>query len=233
MKADELEKFQEKLGYHFHNPSLLELAMVHRSLINEAPERYPESNERLEFLGDAVLELITTDHFFRHHPEDPEGELSRKRALAVCEASFARLGRAIGLSELLQLGHGEEMQGGREKPSLLADAFEAVCGAIYLDGGMDFLWPWFTNKLDAMHDKLEASSVDTDAKSALHRYILHNGLEQRYIVLEESGPSHARHFRVAVEIDGERMAEGAGTSKKRAEADAAHKALLHLKKQQK
>lgn len=228
-KAD-WEEFQERLGYRFTQPALLRKAMIHRSLLNEQPDDTLESNERLEFLGDAVLELITTDHFFRRFPHDPEGELSRKRALAVCEASFAKIGREIGLDSLLQLGHGEEMQGGRQKPSLLADAFEALCGAIYLDGGMDFLTPWFVGKLEAMHEKLEASSVDTDAKSALHRYVLRQGLSQNYVLLEESGPSHQRTFRVAVEIDGKRIAEGSGKSKKRAEAQAAHEALLRLTK---
>ncbi|WP_071705653.1 ribonuclease III [Murdochiella vaginalis] len=230
MSKSNLDHFQERLGYRFQHPDLLQQAMIHRSVLNERPNEAAESNERLEFLGDAVLELITTDHFFRRYPKDPEGELSRKRALAVCEASFAEIGREIGIDSLLQLGHGEEMQGGREKPSLLADAFEALCGAIYLDGGMNFLSSWFVQKLEDMHGKLEASSIDTDAKSALHRYVLRHGLSQDYVVLEESGPSHQRTFRVAVEINGKRIAEGSGKSKKRAEAQAAHAALMLLNK---
>lgn len=226
------EQFQEHLGYLFRQPALLKKAMVHRSLLNEQPDATLESNERLEFLGDAVLELISTDYFYRCYPQDPEGELSRKRALAVCEASFATLGREIGLDGLLQMGHGEELQGGRQKPSLLADAFEALCGAIYLDGGMDFLEKWFEQKLSAMHDKWEASSIETDAKSTLHRYVLQHGLSQRYVVLEESGPSHQRTFRVAVEINGKQIAEGCGKSKKRAEEKAAHEALLLFKQKQ-
>ncbi len=223
-----LDLFQEQFGYTFQRSDLLERALVHRSILNEAPERYHESNERLEFLGDAVMQLISSDALFRLFPSDPEGELSRKRALAVCEESFAAFGRSIGLPEILELGHGEEMSGGREKPSLIADAFEAVCGAVYLDGGYDFLKQWFEERVHQMIPRLNASQSDTDAKSRLQSVLGKQGKAFRYLLLDEKGPDHAPVFTVALEIDGRIAAKGRGSSKKKAEAQAAANALNEM-----
>lgn len=220
-RSDALRRFIHTWGAPIHDLALLDRAFVHRSKINEEPDAFPESNERLEFLGDAVMQILATEYLYTRFPEDAEGELSRKRALAVCEDSFAQLGRSIGIPALLYLGRGAELQGGRQKSSLIADAFEAVCGAVYLDGGWDFLREWFFAQLRDMEDRFDADTAGTDAKTTLQTVLFRAGKSYRYVLVKESGPPNNRHFTMALEINGKQVAWGDGSSKKRAEEDAA------------
>lgn len=219
-RKDALRAFQERWGYQFHDVRLLEEAFIHRSVLNEHPEK-ARSNERLEFLGDAVLEIISSAYLFRAFPTMSEGELSRRRSLAVQEESFAALGRAIGLPSLLLLGTGAEQEGGREKPSLIADCFEAVCGAVYLDGGFSFLEKWFVDRLEEMTPLFERALVRADAKTALQTVLFKEGKTYTYALVKEEGPPHDRHFEMALMVEGKQVSIGTGKSKKRAEAEAA------------
>ncbi|MDD7593638.1 MAG: ribonuclease III [Peptoniphilaceae bacterium] len=220
-RRDALRQFAASWGAPVENFDLLDRAFVHRSMLNESPETFHESNERLEFLGDAVMQILATEYLFKHFPRDPEGELSRKRALAVCEDSFAKLGREIGIPPLLYLGHGAEMQGGREKPSLIADAFEAVSGAVYLDGGLPFLRDWFFEKLRSMEDLFAANRAGTDAKTTLQTVLFRAGQSYRYVLIRTEGPPNDRRFTMALEVEGRKVSKGSGSSKKRAEEEAA------------
>ena len=224
-----LEKFQDRRGYFFKNISLLERALVHRSYINETSKNRLMSNERLEFLGDAVCELIVSDILFKKFPQMGEGVLTDKRIKAVCQPSFAYLATEWGLDELLILGKGEEMQGGRKKDSILSDCFEAVCGAIYLDGGYDYLYSEFDKCLPDLFEKeAKAESLYENYKSKLQELAFSRRLAPVYTLIGESGPDHKKTFKVRLDISGKPVSEGSGGSKKEAEQDAAKKALKAL-----
>lgn len=225
MRETQIEAFQDRLGYSFQDPSLLELAFVHRSVLNERPDYQGQSNERLEFLGDAVLEIIVTDYLFHRFPKEQEGALTRMRSEAVCEASFAKIARKIGLSQMLVLGHGEAMQGGRDKDSLLADSFEALAGAIYLDGGEDFLKTWFLSFVKEMPLVGGDGWDRANPKSALQTYLSRRGKDYSYELLESSGPDHHPTFLVALYVEGREVSRAKGASRKKAEALAASKYL--------
>lgn len=230
MKQDLLE-LEKKARYQFHDRRLLERAMTHKSYINEAHMEKYESNERLEFLGDAVLELVTSEFLFQDEAKFPEGELTRMRASIVCEPALAFCARQLDLGGYLRLGKGEEATGGRNRDSLTSDALEALIGAIYMDGG-------FTNAKEFIHkvvlSDLENKKLFFDSKTILQEVVQARFRDQRvtYRLMGEEGPDHDKSFRTAVCIGDEIYGTGTGHTKKRAEQEAAYHALLELKKQE-
>ena len=217
--------FENRIGYHFHCAELLKTALCHSSYANE--NKGMTHNERLEFLGDAVLELCSSHFLFRHFPDEAEGALSRHRAAIVCEASLAVCARRIGLDRELLLGRGEEKNGGRERDSLVSDAFEALIGAIYLDGGFEAARTFIDRfVMDPMAEK----PVLFDAKTRLQELLQTDGeVEISYPVLEENGPEHERSFTAAVCLNGRPLGVGSGPSKKQAEQAAAAAALENMR----
>lgn len=215
------EELQQVLHYQFRNPALLRIALTHTSYANES--KVPTThNERLEFLGDSVLSVVAADYLF-HQSDRPEGELTRMRASLVSEEALFQFANEIQLGEYLRLGHGEELGGGRSRPSVVSDAFEAVIAALYLDGGLEaarnFILPFLS----------EGKTAEDDYKTRLQEVVQQRpGAHLRYEVEGETGPDHAKQFTVAVYRDGERLAEGVGRSKKAAEQHAAQKALRAL-----
>ena len=228
MSDDVSGDLMERLGHSFIRPGLLEQALTHRSWHNEhLHERSIGDYERLEFLGDAVLELMVTEVLYRRHPDLPEGELTRMRAALVNEAALADLARGLGLPDVLRLGRGEEVSGGREKDSILSDAFEAVLGALFLDAGFDRL---VVLLLPRFEDALSAVDPALDHKSKLQALVQANGGPTPcYVTVAEPGPDHDKRFEVALVLDGEELARGTGRSKKDASQVAAHRALANVK----
>ncbi len=219
-----MESLQTKLNYKFNNIELLKNALIHSSYANEVRGN-THSNERLEFLGDSVLSIIVADHIFHKYPNMPEGELTRLRASLVCEKSLCALSRELGIGEYLLLGRGEDKNGGRERDSILADAFEAVLAAIYLDGGMTAAKNHIMNTV--LRD-LKTHNDDNfkDYKTTLQEIIQRNPEESvSYILIDESGPDHDKQFTVAVHLNSNVIGTGSGKSKKQAEQMAARQAL--------
>ena len=220
-----IEEFEERIGYRFRNPELLRNALTHSSFANEVREKNCPSNERLEFLGDAVLGIVVADYLYHHHSHVPEGELTRLRAMMVCEKSLHGFACEIRLGECLRLGHGEENTKGRERPSILADAFEAVIAAIYLDGGMEAARKFVTRFADKFFSS-RLSAGFTDYKTALQEIVQKNrGEKLEYVLTGESGPDHNKEFIVEVHLNSNVIGEGRGGSKKEAEQMAAKEAL--------
>jgi len=219
-------KLQELMGYRFHNRDLLRHALTHSSYSNEMRTGHEGSNERLEFLGDAVLELVSSEFFYFRNPELPEGSLTKLRASFVCEPALAFCAEKISLGDFLLLGKGEEQTGGRFRPSIVSDAMEAVIGAVYLDGGFEAAKAFI---LRFVLNDIEGKQYFYDAKTILQEEVQKRGEpDLSYALLEESGPDHKKFFRAAVLIGGKSVAEGSGSSKKRAEQQAAYEALLTL-----
>jgi len=216
------EELQDNLRIRFTTPALLKQAFTHASYRNEHRKASLKDNERLEFLGDAVLELVVSEHLFTTQPDLPEGELTRLRAALVCEASLVQFARNLSFDQYIRLGRGEERSGGRQRPALLADVFEAFIGALYLDQGL-----LVTQQFATQHIFSEfQSAVAPDYKTSLQEWVQqHLGLDLKYKTLEERGPAHAREFVVQVWIDGEVLGKGLGKSKKEAEQQAAQVAL--------
>jgi len=220
----------QKLGLKFKNVDLLELSLTHRSYVHEKKMSLEKSNERLEFLGDAVLGVCISEMLVRAFPNEDEGTLSKRRAALVNQKQLAKLAETVDLGAALKLGKGEEKTGGRKKKSLLCDAFEAVVGALYLDQGLantqKFLERIFVDLLPDSQ-KLEASQ---DYKTKLQEYFQSRFRKSpRYTVVKESGPDHSKVFEVKIEFGGDVLANGQGTSKRSAEQDAARQAYLALK----
>ncbi len=219
-----LIKFQNEIGYKFRNIALLERALTHSSYANENRALGVEDNERLEFLGDSVLGMNTALYLFNKYPEEPEGELTKMRSSLVCTGALCERAKAINLGEELRLGHGEESGGGRERASILADAFEAVIGAIYLDSGEESARA-FIKRFVFDAEKGGEWSV-TDYKTTLQEIVQKNRGEMlSYRVLESNGPDHERSFTVEVMINSNHIGTGFGRSKKEAEQMAAREAL--------
>ena len=219
-----MDALEERLGYKFKNINLLKNSLTHSSYANEVRGGF-SSNERLEFLGDSVLSVIVSDYIYKHYPNMPEGELTKLRASLVCEKSLCSFSRELHLGEFLMLGKGEEKGGGRERDSILADAFEAVLAAMYLDGGMEvarkhvlrFVLPELNHTDD---------EVFKDYKTALQEIIQRNPEEEvTYILTDESGPDHDKLFTVEVHLNSNVIGTGSGKSKKQAEQSAAKQAL--------
>ena len=220
-----MESLENRLDYKFNNISLLKNALVHSSYANEVRGN-THSNERLEFLGDSVLSIIVSDHLFSKYPQMPEGELTKLRATLVCEKSLCVFARELGLGKYLLLGKGEDKSGGRERDSILADAFEAVLAAIYIDGGMDVAKKHIFNTVlrDLEHHGEEDSFKDY--KTLLQEIIQRNPEETvSYVLVDEQGPDHDKFFTVAVYLNSNVIGQGSGKSKKQAEQMAACQAL--------
>ena len=217
----EYEALERVLGHTFQNRALLETALTHTSFANEA-RHGTKHNERLEFLGDSVLSIVVAEYLFTHSSL-PEGDLTRMRASLVCEAALFTFAQKIGLGRWLRLGHGEEMGGGRTRPSVVSDAFEAVIAALYLDGGIDaaraFILPFVTSALTKQ-------SAEEDYKTKLQEVVQQNPSERlRYVVASQTGPDHDKHFVVEVHLNSNCIGSGEGHSKKQAEQAAAKEAL--------
>ena len=222
-----LTELEERIGYHFKDIALLKQALTHSSFTNEQKINKLKNYERLEFLGDAVLELVSSEFLFRRHPGLPEGELTKQRASMVCEPSLAFCAKDLELGRFMLLGKGEETTGGRHRDSITSDAMEAVIGAIYLDGGMTPATE-FINRF--VLSDLEDKKLFYDSKSNLQE-LVQGRLKKNvtYELLEESGPEHDKTFRVSVCMDDRCLGTGAGRTKKAAEQQAAYKALLFLR----
>lgn len=225
MKQEKILEFESRIGYQFSNPDLLVTALTHSSYSNEKKLRKFECNERLEFLGDAVLELISSERIFLENPQKPEGDLTRIRASYVCEPTLALCARELHLGEYIQLGKGEDMTGGRERDSILSDAMEATIGAVYLDGGFARAQEYVEHFV--LHD-IEKKKLFYDSKTYLQEIVQRNHTEMEYVLLKEEGPDHNKSFEVGVYIDGKQLASAVGRTKKKAEQAAAYQAILQL-----
>lgn len=224
-----LQKLQENLGYRFSDESLLRGALYHSSYANEHRAENIVSNERLEFLGDAVLGFVSAEFLFSRFPHAPEGELTRIRAALVREESLFEVAQSLQLGECLLLGKGEESGGGRQRPSILADCTEAVFAAVYLDGGMDCVRDLIHRVLLSKGDIEVAEARRRDYKTELQELVQRKPQQVlRYELVGQSGPDHAKVFTVAVKLNGEAIGEGSGHSKKEAEQSAACAALEKL-----
>jgi ribonuclease-3 len=222
-----IKDLETALGYRFHNITLLQNALTHSSHANERWHDSLRSNERLEFLGDSILGMVVADHLYRNFPDRPEGELTRMRADMVCEQSLAAVANKLGLGQHMLLGHGEAQGGGKNRPSILADAVESIIAASYLDGGFEaaegiirrfILTEVPVKKLQNMDYKTALQELVQQKKNQVLAYAL----------IGESGPDHDKSFQVQVSLNGKVVGTGAGSSKKRAEQDAAHSAIEKL-----
>jgi ribonuclease-3 len=220
---------EARSGVRFRSPRTALAALTHRSWVNEHPGDGLEDNERLEFLGDAVVDLAVSHRLMERFPAAREGELSKMRAAVVDEPGLAALARAFELGTLLRLGRGEELTGGREKPSLLADAMEAVVAAVYLEGGLDAVLAVIDRYLEEAFERAGAGTLDRDYKTQLQELAQSRfRLAPRYRVVAELGPDHAKRFEVEVELRGEVVGRASGRSKKDAEQGAARVAIEAL-----
>ena len=224
MQKQNWKKLEERIGYHFKNPKYLATALTHSSYANEEKPA-GHSNERLEFLGDSVLGVVVADYLFRNCPDLPEGELTKNRAALVCEKALCGFSRQLGVGDYLLLSRGEQNSGGRTRSSILADAFEALIAAIYLDAGMEearrFILRFVLPVFRAVKPK-----AFKDYKTALQEIVQQNPEEQlEYVLTGESGPDHDKHFTVEVHLNDNVIGKGGGRSKKEAEQQAAREAL--------
>ena len=224
----DIKLFQEKIGYTFSNEALLRQALTHSSYANEKRMKKLSDNERLEFLGDAVLEIVSSEFLFHNYPNKPEGALTKLRASIVCEPTLALCTEEIELGNYIFLGKGEEQTGGRKRKSILSDALEAVIGAIYLDGGFANAKE-FINKFNLTD--IEHKHLFYDSKTILQEVVqgMHKNL--KYVLIDETGPDHNKSFSVDVLIGDDVISSGTGHTKKAAEQEGAYKALIKLRKE--
>jgi len=217
-------ELEDKIGYQFKNKNLLLQALTHSSYANEG-KKHGRNNERLEFLGDSVLSVIVAKHLFLKYKDIPEGELTKLRASLVCEKALDVFAQQLGLGEYLRLGKGEEMTGGRNRPSILADAFEAVIAALYLDGGYQAAQKFVLSFIPENLDVKSANQL-ADYKTTLQEIIQQNREEKiEYVLADEKGPDHAKVFTAEVLLNSNVIGVGEGSSKKQAEQNAAKEAL--------
>lgn len=220
--ADRLSAFENRIGYTFNKKKLLFEALSHSSFANEARTH---SNERLEFLGDSVLSIVISQHLFKHFKHLPEGDLTKIRASLVCEKALFEFAQQIDLGSYILLGRGEENTGGRNRPSIVSDAFEAVIAAIYLDGGIEAASEYILGFIPKELDRDSVKNLQ-DYKTVLQEVIQKNPEERvEYVLKSETGPDHDRNFVVDVMLNGSIIGEGTGHSKKQAEQQAAKEAL--------
>lgn len=220
---------EESIEYRFSEPLWLSQALTHKSYRNEHPGFDRANNERLEFLGDAVLDLVVSDLIFRNHPDFPEGEMTRVRAEVVSEGSLAAIGRRLDLGHYLLLGRGEDKSGGRDKDSLLANAFEALIGAVYSDGGIEAARAMVERQLAATVARSAKCKAGIDFKTRLQEHLQARfGKPPSYRLLQAEGPDHRKLYTVAVEFAGDMIGQGEGRTKKGAEQEAARQALAKL-----
>lgn len=219
-----LSDLEKAIGYQFQNIALLQNALCHSSYANERFHDSLRSNERLEFLGDSVLGMVTAEYLYRNFPDRPEGDLSRMRADMVCEKSLARIAERIELGKHLLLGNGEEQGGGRKRDSILADAVESVIAACFLDGGMEPARAFINTFV--LTDVPVQKMHNADYKTALQEKVQQKKNQTlTYVLIGEHGPDHDKWFEVEVQLNGKMLGSGSGSSKKRAEQDAARAAL--------
>ena len=223
-----MEEFQQVIGYQFQNKNLLRQALTHSSYANEKHMHRLSDNERLEFLGDAVLEIISSEYLFNTYQDKPEGDLTKLRASIVCEPTLALCTKEMDLGKYLYLGKGEDMTGGRSRKSILSDALEAVIGAIYLDGGFasakEFITKFILNDLDN-------KKLFYDSKTILQEVVQANGIEVKYEMIGEKGPEHDKIFEVCASAGDLFNVKAEGHTKKAAQQKAAYNALILLKEQ--
>lgn len=224
----ELKELEKKTGYSFKNFSLFRQALTHSSYANEHKQEHQHDNERLEFLGDAVLEVISSEFLFFQYPGMPEGDLTKLRASIVCEPTLALCARELKLGDYLLLGKGEERTGGRRRDSIVSDAMEALIGAIYLDGG-------FANAKEFVHKfiltDIEHKKLFYDSKTILQEIVQsdYKGQEIVYHLAGERGPDHDKEFQIDIRIGNRILGQGVGRTKKLAEQEAAYQAIMKLK----
>ena len=222
-----IKDLEEAIGYRFKNITLLQNALTHSSYANEQWHDSLKSNERLEFLGDSILGMVVAQHLYRTFPDRLEGDLTRMRADMVCENSLARIARQVNLGNYLLLGKGEEQGGGRNRPSILADATEAVLAACFLDGGMEAAEA-FIHRFVLCNVPV-SKMANQDYKTAFQELVQQKKDQQiTYILVGETGPDHDKQFAVEVSLNGSIVGTGTGSSKKRAEQAAAHAAIEKL-----
>ena len=216
---------QNKIGYQFKNPALLNEALTHSSYANEHKTQHIKYNERLEFLGDSVLSIVVSDYIYKNCPELPEGELTKLRASLVCEKSLYEFAKKIDLGKYLVLSKGERNNGGADRPSILSDAFEALIAAIYIDGGITPASKHILNFVIPAIKNSKKKKIN-DYKTTLQEIIQKNpGEKLEYVLVKESGPDHNKHFVVEVHLNSNVIGKGGGRSKKEAEQQAAREAL--------
>ncbi len=224
----DLAILQQTLGISWNDPSLLEQSLVHSSYINENPSFAPASNERLEFLGDAVLDLVIAEKLYQNFPQFNEGEMTKLRSILVRRDTLARIARALSLGNYLYLGKGEEASGGRHNPTNLAGALEAVIAAIFLDQGLATTGDFILRLFDKQLKKVVSQGIKPDYKSQLQELIQSRQQTVAYHLAEATGPAHDKRFTVEVRLDNTVLGRGSGKSKKEAETEAAHMALERL-----
>ena len=223
-----MKTLEEKLGYTFQNRALLENALTHSSCANESRGKL-QSNERLEFLGDSILGMVVADHLYRNHPDLPEGVLTRTRAALVCEDSLVVVAEELGLGQYLRLGKGEEAGGGRNRPSIRADAVEAILAAVYLDGGIGSARKIIQKYI--LSREVAGLTKPRDYTTALQELVQReSGQVLAYRLTGEEGPDHNKRFFVEVTLNGKSVGQGSGRSKKEAEQMAAKAAIEVLDK---
>ncbi len=226
---EQLKEFQQKIGYTFEREGLLRQALMHSSYANEHHMKRGSDNERLEFLGDAVLELVTSEFLYEAHPDWAEGRMTKVRASVVCEQTLAFCTRKLNMGDYLFLGKGEQLTGGRERKSILSDAFEAVIGAIYLDGGFtnakEFIMRFVLQDMEHMQLFYDSKTILQEMVQAMH------GEELNYLLVSESGPDHRKVYEVDARVGETVLGRGVGNTKKSAEQEAAYQAIIALKKQ--
>lgn len=223
----QLDELEQKIGYQFKNRDLLKHALIHSSYANEHHYEKSRNNERLEFLGDAVLELSSSEFLYHMYPDKPEGELTKLRASLVCEATLSFCSKEIGLGTYLLLGKGEEQTGGRERPSIVSDAMEALIGAIYLDSGFsaakEFVVRFILNDM-------EHKQLFYDSKTILQEMVQGQRSESlSYQIVKEEGPDHNKNYEVQVMLGNTVLGKGMGRTKKAAEQEAAYQGILRLR----
>lgn len=224
---DAYQKLKEKIGVIWSDDAHLRQALTHGSYAYEHPG--VPNNQRLEFLGDAVLQLTISDYLYRTFPSKSEGELTKIRAAVVCEPSLVKAAQELGIGEALFIGRGEAQSGGRQRPSILADAFEAVLGALYLDQGLEAAAGFALSKLKPVVDDVLEGRMEYDYKTELQELLQQHSRETvSYAILKEEGPDHAKRFTAGVYWQGKCLGQGEGRSKKEAEQQAAREALKRL-----
>lgn len=226
-EATLVDKIHSTTGIVWHNPSYLIQALTHSSYAHENKSLKLEHNQRLEFLGDAVLELAVSDFLYKNYPDFPEGTLTKMRAGIVCEPSLASVARSLQLGECLMMGKGEERSGGRERASILADAMESLIGALYLDQGMERAYAFIMDKLEhVIHHVIISGGQLSDYKTNLQELVQQKSENLlRYKIISEQGPDHAKTFEAIVDYQGKIWGQGTGRTKKEAEQAAARDAL--------
>ncbi len=223
---NDILKLQEELGYHFKNQNLLREALTHKS------SKLPYNNERLEFLGDAVLDLIIGEYLYHKFPDVSEGDLSKLRASLVNEKGFEQLARLVDLGSYVYLSLAEENNNGRQKPSILSNAFEALIGAVYLESGLEKATEVSLKLLERSYPKIDLATVFKDYKTTLQEITQARlGVTPEYVVIGSSGPDHKKEFEIMVKIDNKEIAKAKGKSKKEAQQEAAKLAIRKLDKE--